>query len=108
MTIIPTQIKRNPARLQSLSGGIFYFCSNLAQSFSSALFSIREMYEHEILTFDVIVHIFSRFDNLYGISNNIVEETSFFRTTRKISSFNMPKNQNTDFEKKPERVNARA
>ena len=51
-----------PSLLQSLSGVIFYFCSNLAQSFLSTFFSIREMYEHEILTFDVIVHIFVYFD----------------------------------------------
>ena len=44
--------------------------------------------------FDVIVQIFAFFDNFYVISNNTLEETIFARKTRKISSFNMPKQTN--------------
>ena len=33
------------------------------------------MYNRKTPIFDIIVHIFVYFDNLYGISNNIAEET---------------------------------
>lgn len=61
-----------------------YFChfrlvihtrSNLARSFSSALFSILEMYNRKTPTFDVIVYNFVYFDEFYWISNNTLKET---------------------------------
>ena len=52
------------------------------------------MYIYKMSTFDGILYILVYFDEFYWISNNIVEETIFARKTRKISSFNMPKQTN--------------